>query len=106
MAFRNRDGTTVDVVPFVVSCGSLFLLLYSFGPLYLQALGLGLLQALGVTTAIFAATVVAAYRRQVTGATPMLSGEVPASLRFRRLFYLMLIIAGIVLLLSLPLVGG
>lgn len=104
MVLRNRDGRTVDAVPFVVSCGAAFLLLYSFIPLYLHAFGLSLAEALGATTGIYAVAIATAYDRQVLRADPSHREEVPARLRFRWLYYLMLVTVGVVLLLSLPLV--
>lgn len=103
---RNRDGVVVDAVPFVVTCGSTFLLLYSFIPLYLQALGLGMRHAIGATTVIYGAVLVCAYHRQIYSADPERRAEVPADLRFRWLFYLMLVVVGLIVLLSLPLVFG
>lgn len=106
MALRNREGTTVDAVPFVVTCGSAFLLLYSFIPLYLQAFGLQLAEALGATTGLYAVAMAAAYYRQVYRVNPLRREMVPARLRFRRLVYLMFITAGVVLLLWMLLVVG
>lgn len=101
---RNREGVTVDAVPFVVTCGSTFLLLYSFIPLYLQALGLEMVLALSTTTLVYGAVLVGAYHRQVYRVDPERRASVPAGLRFRRLVYLMLITVALVVLLSLPLV--
>jgi hypothetical protein len=105
MAFRNREGATVDAVPFVVTCGSVFLLLYSFIPPYLLTFGLELGEGLVATTVVYAVVLVAAYYRQVYRVDPTLREEVPARLRFRRLVYLMLISIGVAVLLSLPLVA-
>jgi len=102
---RNRRGVAVDPVPFVVTCGSLFLLLYSFAPLYLRALGVGLWTALGVTTVLYGVATVLAYRHQVRRADPKRRSRVPAELRFRWLVYLMLLGAATAVFLALPLVA-
>lgn len=103
---RNEEGTAVDAVPFVVTCGSMFLLLYSFVPLYLQALGLEMRLALGATTALYGAVLVSAYYRQIYRADPERRAEIPVGFRFRRLVYLMLVAVAVIALLSLPLVYG
>jgi len=103
---RNREGTAVDAVPFIVTCGSTFLLLYSFLPLYLQALGLRMTLALGATTLVYGGVLVGAYYRQVYRVVPERRASVPAELRFRRLVYLMVITIALIVLLSLPLVLG
>ena len=106
MALHNRDGTPVDAVPFVVTTGSMFLLLYSFIPLYLHALGIRLAGALAITSVIYGAATAAAYARQVYRAEPGRRSQVPAQIRFQRLVYLMFITAGLIFLLALPLVFG
>lgn len=106
MVLRNRDGVPVDAVPFVVTTGSVFLLLYSFVPLYLHALGVRLAGGLAITSVLYGAATVAAYHRQVYRLNPTRREVVPASLRFRRLVYLMFITAAVVVLLSMPLVLG
>lgn len=104
MALRNREGRPVDAVPFVVTCGSAFLLLYSFIPLYLQTFGLGLGEALWATTVLYVGSTVAAYYQQVYRMNPIRREVVPAALRFRRLVYLMFVTVAVVVLLSMPLV--
>lgn len=103
---RNREGVVVDVVPFVVTCGSMFLLLYSFIPLYLQALGLEMGPAIAATTAAYGVVLVVAYYRQVHQVDPERRANVPARLRFKWLVYLMALTLAVIVLLSLPLVVG
>jgi hypothetical protein len=105
MEFRNRDGVAVDPVPFVVTGGAAALLLYSFVPGYLLALGFRLDDALGVTTAASATAFLVAYHRFVHAADPRRRILVPASLRFRRIVYGMLLVVATIALLSLPLLA-
>jgi hypothetical protein len=105
MPLQNRDGTAVSAVPFVVTGGSVFLLLYSFIPPYLQTFGLPLAEALLATTGAYAVALAGAYYRQVYRAEPERRDVIPAGLRFRRLVYLMLITAAVAVLLALPLVA-
>ena len=104
MHLRNKHGTAVDPVPFFVVVLGAALVGYSYGPLYLMALGFGLGDAL---LAIGAALVLAAggaHHRLVWTARPDLQSEVPASVRFKRLFYAVLIGVVALALLALPLV--
>ena len=39
MRLRNRDGSPVDPVPFLVLAAMAFAVAYSFGPIYFDALG-------------------------------------------------------------------
>lgn len=96
----------VDAVPFVVTCGSMFLLLYSFIPLYLHALGLEMPRALVTTTVVYGAVLVGAYHRQIYRVDPERRANVPARLRFRWLVYLMGVAVAVIALLALPLVFG
>jgi hypothetical protein len=101
---RNRDGTPVDPVPFLVVAGLSFLLIFSFGPLYAGAVGLSLPLGLWLSAGLFVVTAAAAYVRFVWQAPPDdLRGEVPADRRFARLLYATLCLALLVVLLSLPL---
>jgi hypothetical protein len=103
MRLRNRHGSRVDPVPFVVS-GLSCMLLLSFGPLYGQALGLSLESALAVSAGVVAVATAAAFYRQVRTARPGVS--VPAAVRARRLFYLVPILAALLVALAVPLVVG
>lgn len=106
MRLRNRHGSRVDPVPFVVVVGLTFMISLSFGPLYGQALGLSLEAAIAASTVLFAVATVAAYHRQVWTARPELAREVPAAVRAERLFYLIPILASLVVALAIPLVLG
>jgi len=65
MRLRNRHGSHVDPVPFVVVAGLTFMILLSFGPLYGQALGLSIETAIALSGALFAVATVVAFHRQV-----------------------------------------
>ncbi|WP_126661946.1 hypothetical protein [Haloterrigena salifodinae] len=105
MRLRNRHGSRVDPVPFVVVVGLTFMVLLSFGPLYGQALGLSLEAAIAVSVALFAVATVAAYHRQIWTARPELRGHVSAAVRAERLFYLIPILAALIVALAVPLVA-
>lgn len=105
MGLRNRSGTPVDPVPFLVVAALAFLLCYSCGPVYLLSYGLGLPSALAVTTVVFVGTLAGAYHRLVWTVRPELRGEIPATLRLRNILLAVLVVAGLVALLSLPLFG-
>ena len=105
MDLPNREGRPVDPWPFVVVAGVGLLCVYSFGPLYLMALGASVTQALAVCTAVAAGVVAAAFHRYVWTVQPALRGEVPATERFRRLVYGALLLAAVLALLSLPLLA-
>ena len=105
MELRNRQGTPVDPVPFLVVAGLSFMLLLSFGPLYGQALGTSLEVAIAGSFGLFLAVVALAYYWQVWTARPRavhVQG-VPVGIRAERLFYLMIVLAAIVVGLALPL---
>lgn len=105
MQLRNKHGTAVDPVPFFVVVLGALMLTYSYGPLYLMALGLGLGDSLLACGAALALATGAAHHRLVWTARPDLRGEVPAAVRFKRLFYAVLIGVVSLALLALPLVG-
>jgi len=102
MELRNRQGTAVDPVPFLVVVASVVVVVYSFGPIYLVELDVPLPAALGVCTAVTAGLVAVAYYRLVWTTRPEHRGVVPVEQRIKRLFYAVL--AGIALLglLALP----
>ena len=104
MQLRNRHGSHVDPVPFVVVVGLSFMLLLSFGPLYGQALGLSLELSIALSVGLFAITAAVAFYRQVWTARPELAGAVPSAVRAERLFYLIPILAALVVALAVPLV--
>lgn len=99
----NRHGTPVDPVPFIVTASATFLVMYSYGPGYLLSLGVALPEALGTITVAWVAIVAGSYHQMVWTARPELRAEVPARVRFRRLFYAVLIGIAIIALLLLPL---
>ena len=102
MVFRNREGTNVDPVPCLVVVSAAFLLSFSFGPGYLLAFGVSLPVALAVSAVVFVGLSATAYHQMVWTSRPDLQGEVPAASRLRRLFYLMVLVALVLLLLSFP----
>ncbi|MBZ6494434.1 hypothetical protein [Natrinema longum] len=106
MGLRNRHGTHVDPVPFLVVVGLSFMLLLSFGPLYGRALGLPLETAIGASAGLFAVAAVLAFYRQVWTFRPETTGAVPSTARAERLFYLIPILTALILGLAVPLVLG
>lgn len=102
MQLTNDQGRPVDAVPFAVSVTSAFLVLYAFGPGYLLGLGLALGEALVVVTGLFLATTVLSYHRFVRRARPEQRAEVPGPVRFKRLYYAVLIGIAVIFLLMLP----
>jgi hypothetical protein len=103
MRLRNRDGTPVDAVPFLVVVALAFLLTFSFGPIYAVAVGLSLPQGLSLSTGVFAAVSLGAYVRLVRRARPEIRAEIPPAQRLTRLFYGALCLALFLVLLSIPL---
>lgn len=103
MQLRNRRGTPVDPVPFLVVVSLAFAVSYSYGPIYLMAFGLSLPWALGGSTITFLGVSVFAYHRYVWTFEPDLLDEVPIASRFKRLYYGVLIGVVVIALLSLPL---
>ncbi|NHN46341.1 hypothetical protein G9464_01835 [Halostella sp. JP-L12] len=106
MALRNQEGQSVDPVPFLVVVALSFLVIYSFGPLYLQALGLRVDYGVPVCTLVFLAVAAAAYHRLVWTHRPGVSGTVSGGVSFGQLWYAILILTALVVLLSLPLMFG
>ena len=104
MQLRNRDGTPVDGVPFLVTTAAAFLVTYSFGPVYCLELGLRPPAAVAVTTAAFLAVAAVTYHRFVWTVSPVAREEVPAAQRLLRLVYGVVAATLLMLALSLPLV--
>ncbi|SHH10675.1 hypothetical protein [Halobaculum gomorrense] len=105
MRLRNRKGDPIDPVPFLVVAGMAFMILFSAGPIYLMALfGVDVPVALAGSAAAFVPTAALAYHRLVRSAQPDLRGELPASLRFRRLWYAGVAFGLLLVALTLPLV--
>lgn len=103
MHLRNKYGRPVDPVPFLVVVLGTVMVSYSYGPLYLMALGLGLGDSLLACGAVVVAATGAAHHRMVWTARPELRAEIPATVRFKRLFYAVLIGVVVLALLALPL---
>jgi hypothetical protein len=103
MRLRNRDGTPVDAVPFLVVVALAFLLTFSFGPIYTVAIGLSFPVGLALSAAAFVVASVGAYVRLVWQARPDLRAEIPAADRLTRLLYAALCLALGLVLLSIPL---
>lgn len=100
---ENSVGTPVDPVPFLVVTAVGFLACYSCGPTYLLEFGVELSAALAVSTVAFALTATVAYHRLVWTARPEHRAEIPARLRLRRLLLAAVAVAGVFVLLLLPL---
>ncbi|UIP00055.1 hypothetical protein Hbl1158_01400 [Halobaculum sp. CBA1158] len=102
---RNREGDSVDPVPFLVVAGIAFMVVFSAGPIYLMTLfGVDVPVALAGSAAVFGPLAAVAYHRLVWSVRPDLRDELPASWRFRRLLYAALALVLVLLLLSLPFV--
>lgn len=98
----NRHGTPVDPVPFLVVGSLAFLLSFSYGPIYLLALGYLLPVALALSGVLFALAAGAAYHRMILAARPELRGEIPPEQRLRRLIRAVTVVVALLVLLSLP----
>lgn len=103
MELQNAQGRPVDAVPFLVISLLGFTVSLSFGPGYLMAYGLSLPVSVVGSFVGFLAVMVFAYHRYVWNHRPELRGEVPADARLRRFFYGTLIIVGILVVLTMPL---
>lgn len=103
MPLPNKHGRPVDPVPFLVVVLGTLTVGYTYGPLYLMALGLGLGESLLACGAGVALASGAAHHRLVWTARPDLRAEVPSALRLKRLFYAALIGVALLALLALPL---
>jgi hypothetical protein len=99
--FKNREGHAVDPVPYLVVASGTFLGSFSFVPVYGLSLGLSPLSSVGAATAVFAGLAAVAYHQMVWTARPELQGEVPAAQRLQRVFYVALVVGGVVLLATL-----
>lgn len=95
----------MDPVPFLVVAAAGFLGCFSCGPIYLMEFGASLPGALGLSTVACCATTALDYHRFVWTAYPDLRSEIPAGVRLRRLLLGGLAVAGVFVLLSLPLLG-
>lgn len=102
MRLRNREGTEIDPIPFLVTGSVAFLLLFAFAPGCLLSLGMAIENALGLTSVAFSATLVAAYHQLVYDVNPTRMEEIPGPVRFRRLVYVVLIATAVMVLLLIP----
>ena len=102
LELRNSEGTAVDPWPFLVVAATAFLLVFSFGPVYLISFGFALTHALAVSALVFVGLALAAYHRLVRRHRPDLRGEVPATARLRRIVYWGVAVALVLFGLSLP----
>lgn len=100
---RNKHGTPVDPVPFLVVALLGVTVAYSYGPIYLTELGFDLVQSLAISTGVAGGVTAVSYHRYVWTARPDLRAEVPVDSRIRRLVYGVLILIAVIVLLSLPL---
>ncbi len=103
--FHNRDGDPVEPWPFVAVSGTGTLPVLSFGPLYLGAFGVPIRLAVGVSIAVSTGIVAVAYYRLVLAYRPDVQAALPASERAPRLFWITLVLIGVLVLPALPLVG-
>ena len=103
--FRNREGTAVDPVPFLVVSGLSLVGSLSFVPVYCLTLGLPMSVSVGAGVAVFLGLSAVAYHRMVWTASPGLRGEVPPEMRLQRLVYGALVVVGVLLLLTLLLLS-
>ena len=103
MVFRNRHGSSVDPVPFVVTSLLLALILLSWGPGYLLAFGVALPTAIAICVLVTGCATAGAYYRLVWTRRPDFRELVTPGDRVRHLAYLALAGALILVLLALPL---
>lgn len=103
MELHNSEGTPVDPVPFLVVSATGLATVFSFGPMYLLAVGLDLQGAAAGTAVAFAATTALAYHRYVWAARPARRAAIPGPVRARRLYYATFAALAAVAVLALPL---
>ncbi|WP_135302135.1 hypothetical protein [Haloarcula amylovorans] len=103
---RNRNGTPVDPVPFLVVSGLGVAVSFSFGPIYVMEFGASLPFSLSIAGLVALGTAAVAYHRYVWTARPELRSEIPADVRLGRLLYGMVVGFFFVVALALPLVAG
>lgn len=101
----SSEEESVSRVPFVVVTGMAFLVCYSFLPVYLISFGLSTPLAVVVTTAVFLPLAAVAYNRFVRDVRPGVRREVPAGLRLESIVYHAIVVTGLLLLLTLLMIG-
>lgn len=100
---RNRHGTPVDPVPFVVVTGLVTMLAVSFGPVYGISYGLSVSTSLVIAGVVSLLVAAGAYYQLVWLATPEAAGEVAVESRFLRLLYGGAALGAVLVALTLPL---
>jgi ABC-type nickel/cobalt efflux system permease component RcnA len=103
--FRNREGTSIDPVPFLVVSGLSLVGSLSFVPVYCLTLGLSMAVSVGAGVAVFLGLSGTAYHRMVWTHRPELRREIPPEERLTRLVYGVLVVVGVLLLLTLLLLS-
>ncbi|WP_255191191.1 hypothetical protein [Natronobeatus ordinarius] len=98
---RNRDGTPIDPVPFLVVALTAFLITHAWGPLYLGVLGVSPLVSLVVLTALLAVVVAVAYHQLVWTVDPD-RPSVGVDQRLSYLLYAVAIGIALIVLLAIP----
>ncbi|WP_418281863.1 hypothetical protein [Halorubrum sp. DTA98] len=101
---RNRRGDPIDPVPFLVSLGLVFMLVFSFGPIYGFSYGLSLAWSLAASTVAFCLLGAVAYAQFVRSAPSVDAGPLPPGPRFERLLYAALAFGIVLGALTVPLV--
>jgi len=105
MRLRNRDGDPIDPVPYLVVLAVGFLVTFSFLPGYCLALGLPVWVGLLVAGTVFVGFAGVTYHRMVLTSRPEIQREVPAELRVRKLFYVVLVVGVVLAVLTFLLVA-
>lgn len=99
---RNKAGTPVDPVPFVVAALTAFLVTHAWGPIYLSVFGLSVGSSYLLVTGLYLGITTALYYQLVWQYRPETRREVPVERRLWKLVYGIVIGIVIVLLLALP----
>ena len=103
MKLTNSQGTSVDPVPFLVVATTGTLVSYVFFPPYFLSFGASLAVALAGATVVASLVGIWAFYRYCWSLRPDLREEIPSQQRFQRLVHGMVIFAGLLVLLALPL---
>lgn len=106
MKLRNRDGTPVDPVPFLVVALLAFAVCYSYGPAYFAALGFDIAVGVAASTAAFLGATAVSYYRLVWATRPERPTVASPESRLYRLVLATLACLAAIVLLALPLVAA